>query len=73
MPDEHESAVAAWLADPGVQREIAVTRKNFPDWTEQQQIQFTLCVLTYVALDTYEITELPPPDDPDEPWRPRAA
>jgi hypothetical protein len=71
MPDEHESAVAAWLDSPSTQREIAVIRRRFPDWTPYEVYTFALGMETLVALDVYEIPSDDPPP-PDEPWR-RAA
>jgi hypothetical protein len=69
MSNEHESAVAAWLDSPTTQREVAVIRKRFPSWTEPQVYAFALQMEMLVALDVYEITDLPPDDPPDEPWR----
>ena len=63
MPDEHESAVAAWLDSPSTKRELGILNQRFPDWTPYERYSFALQMEMLVALDVYEITELPPPDD----------
>jgi hypothetical protein len=71
MPDEHESAVAAWLDDPFVQREIAITRSRFPSWDDYHVMQFTLSVMTYEALDFYVGESLEEdPDSDSTGWKP---
>jgi hypothetical protein len=69
MSAEHESAVAAWLDNPTTQREIAVLTERFPKWTPYEIYSFALQMEVLVALDVYEITDLPPDDPPDEPWK----
>ena len=70
MPDEHESAIAAWLDSASTKRELGILNARFPNWTEYERYSFALQMEMLVALDVYEITELPPPDDdPPEPWR----
>jgi hypothetical protein len=66
---EHESAVAAWLDNPTTQRELLVLFKRFPLWTEYERYSFALQMEMLVALDVYEIVDLPPDDPPDEPWK----
>jgi hypothetical protein len=63
MPDERESAVAAWLDDPYVQRELSVTKQRFPDWSPYEVYHFTLGVLTYAELNIYGDIEIDPPKD----------
>ena len=72
MPDEHESAIAAWLDSASTRRELTILSDRFPHWTEYERYSFALQMETLVALDVYESTELPPPDDDPEPWK-RAA
>jgi hypothetical protein len=78
MPDEHESAFAAWYNSPETQREMTVIRRAFPhgEWdcalTDYQIVQLALQMQILVALDVYEVPPETPPDDDPEPWR-RAA
>jgi hypothetical protein len=72
MADEHESAIAAWLDSPATMREISILLRRFPQWSQYEVYSFALQMEMLVALDTYEMPEIPPPDDDPEPWR-RAA
>jgi hypothetical protein len=72
MPDEHESAIAAWLDSVSTRRELTILGDRFPHWTEYERYSFALQMEMLVALDTYELPDIPPPDDDPEPWR-RAA
>jgi hypothetical protein len=72
MPDEHESAIAAWLDSVSTRRELTILGDRFPHWTEYERYSFALQMEMLVALDTYEMPDIPPPDDDPEPWR-RAA
>jgi hypothetical protein len=73
MPDEHESAIAAWLDSVSTRRELTILGDRFPHWTEYERYSFALQMEMLVALDTYELPDITPPEDPDEPWKPRAA
>ena len=71
MPDEHESAIAAWLDLPTTKREIAIVAERHPDWSSYEVHQFVLSMEMLVALEVYgqePDIELPPPE-PGEPWR----
>jgi hypothetical protein len=72
MPDEHESAIAAWLDSVSTRRELTILADRFPHWTDYERYSFALQMEMLVALDTYELPDIPPPDDDPEPWR-RAA
>jgi hypothetical protein len=72
MPDEHESAIAAWLDSNSTKRELGILYERFPNWTDYERYSFALQMEMLVALDTYELPDIPPPDDDPEPWR-RAA
>jgi hypothetical protein len=71
MPDEHESASAAWLDLPETQREMRIIEARYPSWSSYEVASFVVQVQMLTAFDVYEMPETPPDDDP-EPWR-RAA
>jgi hypothetical protein len=81
MPDEHESASAEWLDHPSTQREIAVVKARYPNWTEFEVIMFVLQMEVLVDLNVYgskiddeadpdRLLEMVDPDEEDdEPWK----
>ena len=73
MPDEHESAAAAWLDLPETKREMEIVRKRYPAWSSYEVASFVLSITMLTALDVYEIDIPVDPEDDDPPWRPRAA
>lgn len=79
MPDEHESAVAAWLADPTTQREIAILKKQFAAWRESDVYLFAVMMEILTGMDFYgtpPVTDVgnvggsgSTEDEPPEPWQ----
>jgi hypothetical protein len=57
MPDEHESAIAAWLDSVSTRRELTILGDRFPHWTEYERYSFALQMEMLVALDTYELPD----------------
>jgi hypothetical protein len=84
MPDEHESAFAAWLDLPETRREMEVIKSRLSRYGEIpslfEVLQIALSMEMLVSLNVYGdrdeadlVIELPPkpPDDDDEPepWK----
>jgi hypothetical protein len=74
MPDETESAVAAWLEHADTRREMQIIQSRFPKWNDYQVTTMALMMELVVALNIYgspTLTELPKDDDEDddEDWR----
>jgi hypothetical protein len=77
MPDETESAVAAWLDHADTRREMQIIKDRFPRWSDYQVTTMALMMELVVALNIYgsptatteTLIELPDDDEDDEPWR----
>lgn len=70
MPDETESAVAAWLDSPSTVREVKIAMGRL-GCDQYQATLFALCIEILAAVDLYGPPTDDDPDDPDEPWKPR--
>ena len=67
MPEEHESAAAAWLDNPGTRREMEIISDRFPNWDQYQVTSIVLLMELMVALNIYgSPTILTLTDDPDD-------
>jgi hypothetical protein len=75
MPDETESAVAAWLEHADTRREMEIIKNRFPRWSDYQVTTMALMMELVVALNIYgsptteKLIEIEDEDDPPEPWR----
>jgi hypothetical protein len=82
MPDETESAVAAWLEHADTRREMQIIQSRFPKWNDYQVTTMALMMELVVALNIYgspsqveltatdeKLLDLEDDDDDKEPWR----
>lgn len=75
MPDDVESAVAAWLDQVSVQREIQIAKKRLARMggNPDHAVWLALGIEILAALNIYELTTIEEVVDddtePPEPWR----